>query len=184
MALGIFLVDISREINKSGHFAHPTDLLRTAVKMEQISLEWLEFSLAELFMPKHVLGFLAEEENSKWLPQGVTRPYHAHYRREEGKEKEWQAVISMSVTFPSLLSHPFRGGRPRTEKNAQWSLNHLAAIFTWLLLSISSLQRLELSLWLVPLSFLVNYELCQLNPTGTFVWSESNCRLQCQVLVL
>lgn len=89
-----------------------------------------------------------------------------------------------SVMFPSFLSHPFRGGRPTAEKNAQWSLNHLAAIFTWLLLSISSLQRLEMSLWLVPLSFLVNYELSQLNPTGTFVWSEPNCRLQCQVLAL
>lgn len=35
----IFLVDFSREMNKSGQFAHPTDLLRTALEMEQIILD-------------------------------------------------------------------------------------------------------------------------------------------------
>lgn len=94
---------------------------------------------------------------------GAMSPYHACYRREKGK-KGWQALIPMSVTFPSLLSHPFRGGRPSSEKDAQWSLDHLAAIFTWLLLSITCVQSLTF-----PLSFLVNYELWQLNPTGTFV---------------
>lgn len=107
------------------------------------------------------------------------RPYHACYRREKGKKKEWQEIMPTSVTFPSLLSHPFRGGRLSTEKM------HNGALATWLQSSFDCCSPLLVSrVWLVPLSFPVNYELSQLNPTGTFVWSEPDCRLQCQVLAL
>lgn len=146
MALGIFLVDISREINKSGHFADPTDLLRAAVETEQISLDsiftgWTILAKACAGLPSSGGKFKVVATRRRHRP-GAMRPYHACYRREKGKEKGWQAIIPMSVTFPCLLSHPFRGGRPRTEKDAQLSLEHLAASFTWLLLSITCVQSL------------------------------------------
>lgn len=146
MAVGIFLVDISREIYERGHFAHPTDLLRAAVGMEQISLDsiftgWTIHTKACAGLPSSGGKFKVAATRRRGRSR-ATKPYHACYRREKGKEKGWQALIPMSVTFPSLLSHPFRGGRPSTEKDAQWSLDHLAALFTWLLLSITCVQSL------------------------------------------
>lgn len=154
MALGIFLVDISREINKSGHFAHPT------VEMEQVSLDqvftsWTINAKACAGLPSSGGKFKAVATGRRGR-SGATRPYHAYYRREKGKEKEWKEIIPISVTFPSLLSHPFRGGRLSTEKNAQWSLNHLAAIFTWLLLSITSVQSLTCPTFLFGESWIIS----------------------------
>lgn len=99
-------------------------------------------------MPKLVLGFLAVEENSKWLPQeggagleqrDLIMPVTGEKKGGRRIGKEWSPHLLCS--HPSCHS-PSEVGRPSTEKNAQWSLDHLAAIFTWLLLSITSVQSL------------------------------------------
>lgn len=152
MALGIFLVDISREMNKSRHFAHPTDLLRTAVETELNSSDsvftgWTIHAKACARLPSRGGKFKVAATRRSGR-SGAMRPHHACYRREKGREKEWQEIISTSVTLPSLLSHPFRGGRPSTKKMHNW------AVATWQQSSLDCCSPLPVSrVWLVPLCF-------------------------------